>query len=211
MAAPFFSWNILCVYIFAWECVYLLFCIQSAGGANCIVLCITNGGEDKKCNNYGLACCNGLITSSSANLCIILIICIFLKTFMVDAVFSNFIKTIDMIKTGALSSSSYCLFQRWTVDVINFDEWTIMSAPNSVGLILRKSSPTRSLRSKLTSSHQAFQQIQPFVITSKGHVGNSLNMLISNNNSYTKTAIKICLMWNLCYIIAAGHPLLIIS
>ena len=58
-----------------------------------------------------------------------------------------------------------------------------MSAPNSVGLILRKSSPTRWLRSKLTSSHQAFQQIQPFVITSKGHVGNTLNTLISKGGS----------------------------
>ena len=185
-------------------CVYVLFCARCVGRANCIVLCITNGREDKKCNNYGLACCNGLITSSSANLCIILII----SSYFWKQIFIN---TIRMIETDASSLSACPFFQRWIFDVINFDEWTIMSAPNSVGLILRKSSPTRSLRSKLTSSHQAFQQIQPFVITSKGHVGNSLNMLISNNNSYTKTAIKICLMWNLCYIIAAGHPLLIIS
>ena len=137
----------MCVYLFAWVCVCVCFVLYTMCWPRKLhVLCITNGREDKKCNNYGLACCNGLISSSSANLCIILIISAY---FWGPSSIQIFINTIRMIEPDASSLSSYCLFQQWSFDVINFDEWTIMSAQNSVGLILRKSSPTRSAQNWL--------------------------------------------------------------
>ena len=116
MAAPFFSWNILCVYLFAWVCVYVLFCARCVGRANCIVLCITNGREDKKCNNYGLACCNGLITSSSANLCIILIICIFLETNLYQHHPYDWNRCIIIISMSLLSTMDFWCYQFWRVN-----------------------------------------------------------------------------------------------